>query len=97
MVKWIYILRCEDDVLFVGYTKRLYTDLYNHKFIEVLGLYKLHDLINYLQHEHGDDNPDILSKLENTSYIKEEFIKHMKNENEGKWKEITGSDKEGKS
>tara|TARA_B110000305_G_C19461987_1_gene655119 strand:- start:4023 stop:4625 length:603 start_codon:yes stop_codon:yes gene_type:complete len=59
---WVYLLKCENDLLYVGETKQLYTRIIQHmnnkgskhtqknKPIQLLGLYKVHTNYHYLQY-----------------------------------------------
>lgn len=58
---WIYILRCEGNIIYVGETKNLYSRMYQHinggcattkkyKALELLGLYKVTVNYNFLMY-----------------------------------------------
>lgn len=60
-MQWIYILRCEGNIIYVGETKNLYSRLYQHinggctttkkhKVLELLGLYKVTVNYNFLMY-----------------------------------------------
>lgn len=63
MVHWVYILRCEDDVIYVGETKNLFTRFSRHRsgcgsrstsqyeMTDIECIYRLEDLMNFFEYD----------------------------------------------
>lgn len=72
MVHWIYILKCEDDIYYVGETTRLYRRFWEHQNgkggintsihspIEIVAIYKMHELAQFLKY-----NENVVDFFEN--------------------------------
>lgn len=75
MVHWIYILKCENDIYYVGETKRLYRRFWEHqsgrggkntqeyKPETIIAIYPIHKLYNFIIH-----NTNVNTKNYNTGY-----------------------------
>ena len=62
---WIYILRCEDDIFYVGTTKRLYRRFWEHndgnggintsiyRPIEIVAIYKVEIICKFIEYNNG--------------------------------------------
>ena len=77
-MQWVYILRCEKKVIYVGETKNLYSRLFQHtnggcsttkryRAIELIGLYKVTSNYNFLKYvkEIYDEDVELDDKIEN--------------------------------
>jgi predicted GIY-YIG superfamily endonuclease len=64
MVHWIYILRCESDIIYVGETKRLFKRFWEHtggrgsvntskyKPIELVAIYKINTILDFMYYNY---------------------------------------------
>lgn len=80
MVHWIYILKCEDDIFYVGETKRLYRRFWEHNDgkggkntsifnpIEIVAIYKMQELAQFFKY--NMNVVDFLEKEKNGIIIK---------------------------
>ena len=71
---WIYVLECENNIIYVGETKKLYSRLYQHMNKRgskhtsenvpksLIGLYKVHTNYNYLNYCREIIDDDVLNK-----------------------------------
>ena len=71
---WIYVLECENNIIYVGETKKLYSRLYQHMNKRgskhtsenvpksLIGLYKVHTNYNYLNYCREIIDVDVLDK-----------------------------------
>lgn len=87
MVKWIYVIECEDQNIYIGTTKRLYRrfgehirgngsiNTGKHKPERLIGLYKVSDNFSFLQYRHS-----VLKKKEYHRFIIQDW---GENEEEG--------------
>ena len=79
-MKWIYILRCEDNIYYIGQTKRLYRRFWEHQdgkggkntYIyspeAIVAIYKLSDIVKFI--DYNDHVKKILSNIWHTVYEK---------------------------
>ena len=77
-MQWVYILRCEKKVIYVGETKNLYSRMFQHtsggcsttkkyRPLELIGLYKVTSNYNFLKYikEIYNDDIELDDKIEN--------------------------------
>jgi len=89
-MKWIYILKCEDDYFYVGQTMRLYTRFWEHKSgngslntsiykpENIVAIYKINIISNFIKYnnliENEYDNSNILKFWDTTEDESYNFI-----------------------
>lgn len=93
MVHWVYILKCDNDVYYVGETTRLYRRFWEHQDgrggvnttkyspTQLLAIYKIHKLYKFLLHVDNVQNNNLNTGY-NLFFNRGGIIEHFNEENE---------------